>query len=640
MSQANAPCNAPPARWPLVWVTLLALLALADLGVFVPWTATLPSFELDASWCMVLHWAQVHHLDFGNQIVFTYGPWGFMVVNDEPANTPYVAGGWALLGAGFFAGIFQLSRRLTRGRWLGLAWMAAVTALAGSLQWQGEDILLFCPSWVLLILHFHADRRPLTGSKVLLILAAALASLVKISALAMALPMAAAITADLIFRRRVPWLAVIYVGAVLASWLAAGQRLDSFPAYLRHGWNIASGYGQGESLWTATEAGDVFWFALAAGGVLAAAALGGRSRLSAGALALVLLLLFKTGYVRHDAHEVIATTGLGVLALLYGAGLWAALRHWAAKALLAGVVAGCLCLVWHSDKLRTSVGLCQHLLRELKALKSTPEATAQWALGDANEDRQSLRRLWQRTPLPRPSGSVDSYSWHQNLLLADGLDYRPRPVFQSYLTYTPELARLNAQFLDSPQAPQNILLHIEPIDQHYPAQEDALSWPLLLSRYEVKDAGGLWLVLRRAERARGVCIVPLEQTTAHLGDWVSAAAWPDALWATLDLKLTALGEVLGAVYKPPRVMLDIQTRSGRTETFRLIPAVARGGFLLSPLVADDRSFAMLYSSNVGQSLGNAQVTRLRVYVAEGFGSSWAYRRQYRITFSRLVLPHR
>jgi len=38
------------------------------------------------------------------------------------------------------------------------------------------------------------------------------------------------------------------------------------------------------------------------------------------------------------------------------------------------------------------------------------------------------------------------------------------------------------------------------------------------------------------------------------------------------------------LYRPPRVLLTVFTRSGRAYGGRLLPATARCGFLLSPLI--------------------------------------------------------
>ena len=58
------------------------------------------------------------------------------------------------------------------------------------------------------------------------------------------------------------------------------------------------------------------------------------------------------------------------------------------------------------------------------------------------------------SPIPEAPGSADVFQALSGLAVVHGLDYRPRPVFQSYAAYTPTLAKYNADFLKSDRAPQ------------------------------------------------------------------------------------------------------------------------------------------------------------------------------------------
>ena len=45
---------------------------------FVPWGAVTTDQNLEDSWIQVQHLAFLQHLQFGRDIVFTFGPWGFL----------------------------------------------------------------------------------------------------------------------------------------------------------------------------------------------------------------------------------------------------------------------------------------------------------------------------------------------------------------------------------------------------------------------------------------------------------------------------------------------------------------------------------------------------------------------------------
>ena len=81
-------------------------------------------------------------------------------------------------------------------------------------------------------------------------------------------------------------------------------------------------------------------------------------------------------------------------------------------------------------------------------------------------------------------------------------------------------------------------------------------------------------------------------------------AEPELIWVKLDLEPEFSGRLMGLVYKPSPLFLEIKTARGPAARYRLIPGVARGGFLLSPLVSDGMSFAMLGSTQWKDLLAN------------------------------------
>jgi hypothetical protein len=120
-----------------------------------------------------------------------------------------------------------------------------------------------------------------------------------------------------------------------------------------------------------------------------------------------------------------------------------------------------------------------------------------------------LRDFRNKFPLPAIKGSVDVYPSNQAIVLAHGLDYRPRPVIQSYSAQTPELAGLNAAFLRGDRAPENIFFEVKTIDGRFPSADDGLSWPELLTRYEVMERTGNFLRLQRRAKPSRYQMIPL-----------------------------------------------------------------------------------------------------------------------------------
>src|SRR5262245_32317938 len=108
----------PADRWAVGWLLWLGALGLYLACVFVPWGLTYPKGDLDLSWVMVLNWARGVGADFGREIVFTFGPWGFAMYGYAPHTHVAHVAAWGVLAAAFFAGAIHLSGRLPGRGWL------------------------------------------------------------------------------------------------------------------------------------------------------------------------------------------------------------------------------------------------------------------------------------------------------------------------------------------------------------------------------------------------------------------------------------------------------------------------------------------------------------------------------------------
>jgi hypothetical protein len=182
---------------------------------------------------------------------------------------------------------------------------------------------------------------------------------------------------------------------------------------------------------------------------------------------------------------------------------------------------------------------------------------------------------------------------------AHGLDYRPRPVIQSYAAYSDELGRANAEHYAGGHAPRSVLLSATSINDRLPTMDDGSAWLELLRRYDPTAAIGDVLVLRRRPMARPWSRRLVERRVLRWGEpWVldpgrspGAGGW---LWCRIDVTPNLEGRIASALYRLPTVRLHVATDSGQHD-FRLIPASARSGFLLEPLIVNQSDLPELWS---------------------------------------------
>jgi hypothetical protein len=638
------------ARWLAGASTLLFILY-----QFVPWGAVTTDQTLEDSWIQVQHLAFLQHLQFGRDIVFTFGPWGFLFYGGYyPATYPVSLIAWLVLSVVFWWAAWRVARSAFENEFISWFWLMLFAGTA----FEGVP-------WVLLLLlvHFYGADRPSTVIEVLLVISLSLLSLTEFIIFVLALMSVSAVALDNVLRqRRFPWILPVFAAGLLCFWITAGQHPGNLGAYLRYSWQMTNGFTEAMMLTGSNEAQDVCLFLVAAVAVAAVAGYAGwlRNRffgiIPGLGMCFILFTAFKYGYVRHDGHDLWAVKDLLLVSLASVAALWPFVKKGRQLMVIASVLPTAAIFVFLSFTYSYDA--------EAGLLGGTPKTSgvkgllAPWELlTGSNPLRDAYERhladLRAQLPLPRIEGNIDAYTWNLAPVFAYGLRYRPRPVIQSYSAYTPELEQLNADFLRGENAPKNILINgygsnreFPPrdagltIDGRFPSLDDGLSWPELLTRYDIQAVEVAYVLLKRSPQPRQFRMVPLADTSVNFGDRIDVpSATNGPIWAKIELDRTLWGRVASILYKPPMLLLDVST-PGEPEPVqkRLVPGLARSGFLLSPLVEGCTSFALLASTDASSDLAGDEVSALRIITADGASAATCYRNPVRVRLYRLEYP--
>src|SRR6266849_4381561 len=273
------------------------------------------STDVDSSWCAVLDYARQHGLQFGHDLIFTYGPLGFLIMPVAPrVGALQMALGSALCFI-IVTGLCLVAWRLT-AVWRSLC-IAVFSFLALDMH-SGADLLLSIGllSWGLLCL-VEPGPRLLVWLLCFTVLAV-VGALAKISFLLAAVLSVGAIGVDLALRRHFLLafaMLSLFCAGVLSGWVVAGQELRHFLPFAALGWEFSTGYDQAMGKQSSNMIGWCGLLALA----LAAATIFLRSLTSfgkspqgsrwrkvvlSGWLVASLFLAWKQGFVRLDAFHI------------------------------------------------------------------------------------------------------------------------------------------------------------------------------------------------------------------------------------------------------------------------------------------------------------------------------------------------
>ncbi len=178
--------------------------------------------------------------------------------------------------------------------------------------------------------------------------------------------------------------------------------------------------------------------------------------------------------------------------------------------------------------------------------------------------------------LPEHSGSADIFPAAIGLLAAQTSKYHPRPCIQSYQACSDRLNRLNAAFLQSNDAPENIFYQVDSIDDRLKGLDDSASQLDLLVRYQFVAAPRAYLWLRKRRAPRSYTFKPIQQVTTKVGEPVTI---PDGglMVARVHMTPTLVGQLARPVGRSPRPTMTIDQDSG---TF--VPDAVQSGFFVSP----------------------------------------------------------
>ena len=571
--------------------------------------------EDDSSWTSVLSYAYQKGLQFGKDIAFSYGPLGFLL-------TPYLCpqARWlrwltdVALCSAVVVGVCLWTRRLPRiWRWGVLTvftWMAANAD-------PRTELLLYLGllAWSMLCLEEHRQRPWLWVLSLAIFSALAVfASLAKVTFPFVAGLGVVMLSIDLALRGK-PGFGLLFPVAfalcLLLGWIAAGQNPANFALYLTNAVSMSRCYDQ------AMGNQDFPLFVLAAAWMVLLALIvlliggfwigkreaknaRGRRVVKFAWLVGLVFIVWKQGFVQvgRDHGEiflgfvptlVLASAALpGRSRLAKWVGACAAIAccltaFVSSQWLLAGAFRSWVTrpFVLLADHARVALHPVQYLNR-LEELQNSEYAAAQ------------LPKLRQQIG----ASSVDVFGYNQAYAILNHLNFRPRPIFQSYAAYNERLMRLNEQFYASRAAPDFVLFRLTPIFERFPPLEDALVLRRLLLDYQPIDSEGPFILLKAREQTPAQLQL-LREGTLRPGELLSMRDWfKSNVWISMEIEPTALGSIRSFFYKAPKVELGVWMFDGaklKMAKFTAPPAMLATGFLANPLELETQDIMDLYA---------------------------------------------
>ncbi len=488
------------------------VVALAVSLVTYPALTPYVGWELDQSWAAGLHMAQHQGLMHGHDVVFTYGPLGWLT-----SPTMFYEG----TGAVAIAIRFPILMAVAYVIWRRLRDLTSLpVALAGcvALSWMIGSVFLVGGEAPLLVVFAVVGAyltRLASPSSVPVPLpafagAGALSALMLLVKFDTGISVAAwtgfVVVAEWLLHRQA-WRRVViaaasagcaFVVALVLLWLVCGQQLRYLRTWLDLSFNLFFGFNDAMAL-----PGFGWELQLAFASMVGLVVLmrqrditldRRRSRLLWIALIAAAFLFAKQAFLRHDTHSLRwwAFVGFAVLVLTVRRTVLIGAFLVVPSVIVAGAIAGSFAFTNPTASIR-AVG------------RAVEQVTS-------HAERRRVRELG-RTLLPAahpiPDDIVEAIkgetihvapvravvSW-----VYPTTEFRPFPILQHYDGFTPELDRFAADFVRSARAPRYVLYERFAIDARVDRWEPPETMLAMLCRYRFVSGDQQWQLFERRER--------------------------------------------------------------------------------------------------------------------------------------------
>ena len=535
------------------------------------------------------HMAAKLGFDFGEDLVFTYGPLGFL--KSYMVLYPGLARLAALYGIALHLAV-SLSLVWVARRNFRLVIAVALALVAAALL-RGElaaiavreDGAVVALAFVWCMVALDEGAPPWTRRLVVLAGApfAALELLAK--------PNAAVITFVLLVvtivameggrRRNVATFAALFAVCLAGLWAASGQVFGNVGGYVTASFQFISGYSSGALLEWGTRDYD-YVLAPVVIGIAASIAWistnGSAPRRRTVILALFALFAFaafKAGFVSHEPFHMASFYSMMLAACLaFRLPERPAIRFGGLVA-IAGVAAAGFTANFSGYPMIDPVENARNGVSTLATLAETSKLEAKVASGratlmDAYEvDPRSLELVGDRPVHIDPSEAGAAWAYR--------LEWRPLPVFQTYSAWTADLDRRNASALASADGAERVLRQNASPLGRYPGWESPAAMTQMLCNFRALRTTDRWQVLGRVDDR---CGEPrsLGAVEALYGEpiRVPRVRGDKALLAEVDLRIGGLERLRTLFHRPHsrQVLFD----GGDPDT--LIPGTAKDGLLL------------------------------------------------------------
>lgn len=233
------------------------------------------------------------------------------------------------------------------------------------------------------------------------------------------------------------------------------------------------------------------------------------------------------------------------------------------------------------------------------------------------------------------NAKVDEYGYEPQLLLINNLNYRPRPIPINFIAVSSLFIELNKNYYSNIEtAPEYIFAHISgALFYLHPAiqMSDSGAFIELLHKYRPIDRYQKWLILKRYDTSSTIKYEFLGDTVSNFNQDVDIPyAGRDLFWCKINIRYNLIGRLMKFLFKPAKIAIEYYDEDGERYEQPIIPMSADYGFLINPLINDNKSLLNFYQTNIKLS----HINKIRIKYLHWF-SKYCFKDEIEFKFYKI-----
>jgi hypothetical protein len=564
---------------------------------------------MDESWNAVLAYGFEKGWHFGKDLIFTYGPWGWLENPEITRGTLLLKILWEILFNGLLAAaVITTAYSFSKtSRWFFLisslffirvfpdtaVYLLAIILLSG---WcLNQRLGSFLSYFTIIALAFLAEMKVTLG----IMIVSGIGVIIITSILERNI-------------RRVALCLAIFIISCAFFWKVAGQNWSDIFTFLLASKEISGGYQNAMGL---TPESGAFMLGIVVVLLNVLTLLYGiwEQRIHVVRVGTVFILLivyalvWKHSFIRADGH-VLALFSIAPMLSIYGVELLKLPVWWRSTYILTIIFSGTAIFLLNPGMFSNPIDL---IYQNLKSQIGGGLHSFNEAKGSGMGCNQKMQELHNALG----DSSVDVISYEQGDVISAGLNYRCRPVPQSYSAYTPLLMQKNADFYKSQSAPNAVLFRLQTIDARVPMMDDSIALMELVKKYTYEgEVEGFALFKKKSgiSSSQEKSMDDVFRKEVHLWEDIPIPNTSAPIWIKINSKLSWIGKIRSILFETPNLCISVKNAEGKEDHFRVVPEMAKTGFLLSPWITTTDEFVTFAQTGTGKTVQSIRIQPLRL----------------------------